>query len=245
MGLVEWVPDFWQWINSNGGGLAGISAVVAAVVAVWALRHTALDSRERTRPVMVGEFRKAENSAGAIDLVVRNIGASVARHVEVDFDPKISLPEDTSQLVTPFLLRRYAEPIAVVAPGQELSNIWFSTDYQGEKDGRGDLPNHEPTPNIVTVTIRYRDADDKRTYCDAYRLDVDVVRMTTYSTASDSIPGRIDGIHKSLAALIEPAKEIAKTARYIRRDEVAEQAERHKSQVAALRERMIRDSDQT
>ncbi|GAA6527958.1 hypothetical protein [Intrasporangium sp. DVR] len=210
------LPDAWEWINSNGVGLSAAATVLTAAVAMVALRQAANDSRARSRPMLVAEFRRAENSHSVIDLVVRNAGPSVARNVKVTFDPSPIVPPDTSTLVTPFLIKRYADVIPTLGPGQQLTNIWYTGDEQG---------NREPTPDEVTVTLTYRGTGRQR-YRDEFPLHVDIVRMTTYSTSTDSIPGRIDGIHKSLQTLAQAAGPVVKAANYLRRDEVAAEQER-------------------
>lgn len=244
MGLVEWVPGVWDWINDNGGGLGAVSAIATAVVAIIALQNTAQDSRDRARPMVLAELRPAADSHDVIMLVVRNAGPSVARDVSVGFDPEITLPEDTSQLVTPFLLRRYERPIPSLAPGQELLNVWFDTDHSKDPDERGSLPNAEPIPDVATVQVAYR-GTGRRLYTDTFRLDVDVIRMMTFATSSDSVPGRLTSIHRSLLSLSASGNEIALAARYLRRGEIEAQTARRESQTARLREQMIRKSDQT
>lgn len=84
----------WEWLKLNGAGLSALAAVVTAAIAVVALGHTASDSRDRSRPMMVAEFQLAVNNGAAIDLVVRNAGPSIARDVTVTFDPRLVVPDD-------------------------------------------------------------------------------------------------------------------------------------------------------
>lgn len=113
-------PQIWRWINESGAGLSGMAAIVTAAIAVIALRQTSQDSRDRSRPVVIAEFQQARDSTSAIDLVVRNFGASVARDLEVSFEPQLAVPDTGGPFVTPFLIKRYADPIPVIAPGQDL-----------------------------------------------------------------------------------------------------------------------------
>jgi hypothetical protein len=62
----------WEWLSDNSGGVTALATLVTALVAAAALGRSAIDSRERSRPMMVAEFRKAEHSNRTIDLVIYN-----------------------------------------------------------------------------------------------------------------------------------------------------------------------------
>ena len=210
---------FWQWLNSNGAGLSAAVAVLTAAVAIVALALTSRDSRERSRPVMLAEFRTAEHSDSTIDLVVRNAGPSVACDVVVTFDPLPVIPEQGGPYLTTFLLQRYSRLVPTVGPGQEFTNIWWSGEVRGSS---AELVNGEPTPDAVTVTITYR-GGRSRPYTDSYKLHVDIVKMQTFSVDSTSFPGQMNSIVKSLQKVDGALERVAKAADYSRRDQVAEQ----------------------
>ena len=195
----------WQWINDNGSGLSAIAAISTGVVAIIALRSAAMDSRERTRPYVVAEFRRAENSHSAIDLVIRNTGQSVARDVRVAFSPSFEVPDVGGPYMTSYLLQRYATPIPTLGPGQELSNIWFSG---RSVPGSNEMANHEPTPDLVTVTVTYRSTHS--THQDVFPLHVDLIRLTTFSTSSTSLVGRLKTIDQSLDGARKALQQIAR-----------------------------------
>lgn len=150
---MNWAP-VWSWIGTNSSVVSASATVATAAIAIAALLSAARDSRERSRPMVLAEFRRAENSDSAIDLVVRNAGPSVAREVQVSFEPEPVLPQDSSGLVTPYLLKRYQGPIPSLSPGKELHNIWFSGAVH--PDGGNELHNTEPTSDEVTVRLTYR-----------------------------------------------------------------------------------------
>lgn len=197
----------WEWLNVNGAGMSALAAVVTALIAIVALSQTARDSRERSRPMMVAEFQLAANNDSAVDFVVRNAGPSIARSVEVTFTPALVVPDDGDRYVTPSLIRRYAAVIDTFAPGQEFRNVWWS----GRDKGGPDLQNHEPTPDEVEVTITYRGIG-RQIYRESFRLHVNSILMTTRSTSSTSVPGRLAGIHKSLDTIAAASKQIAQLA---------------------------------
>lgn len=213
----------WAWMQANSAGVSALATAATAVIAIMALVSAAQDSRARSRPMVLAEFRRAVNSDSAIDLVVRNAGPSVARDLRVTFDPEPVLPSDSSRLVTPYLLQRYRTSIPSLSPGQELSNIWFSG--RAVPGGGNELQNGEPTSDEVVVTVSYRGVR-RRAYRETFPLHVDLVRMTTYSTSSTSLPGRLTTIDKSLKTMNDSFREVARAARWSRRDEIAaEEAE--------------------
>lgn len=220
----------WEWLNDNNGGVTALATMVTALVAAAALRRSAVDSRERSRPMMVAEFRLAEHSEDTIDLVVYNAGQSLARDVKVTFDPMPELPSDTTGLLAPYLLLRYAEPIPTLAPGQQLTNVW----YFG-KPKKAD-ENDEPTPDEVTVNIEYKGPGKWKRYLDRFPLHVDIVRMTTYAIDSESFPGRLESIDKSLKTLAGHGNEVALAARYVRREEIQAAREARRALAAKARQ---------
>lgn len=57
--------------------------------AIATLRALRVDSRDRTRPVVGVELLPIVLSRGTCELVIQNIGASVAKNILVTFDPPI------------------------------------------------------------------------------------------------------------------------------------------------------------
>jgi len=182
---LEWVEDLGSWWTTGraatlAAGIGATSAVVAAFNVRRTLRQSRRDSKARSRPLVVAELRDHPYADATQLLIVRNYGQSVARNVFVTFEPPIPDPEDPSESVTPFLKRRYAKPIAVVAPGVELDNIYFS----GRHGDRGAWINAEPKPDETVVTIAYEDDNGNR-YSDDFPIDVHLIRNRTYTVSSN------------------------------------------------------------
>lgn len=155
--------------------------------------------------MVAAELQDVPYVRGTQRLVIRNCGPTIARNVNVTFDPEIPDPEprDTEQSLTPFLKRRYAQPIAAITPGMELDNLW----YVGVPEGNG-FRNVEPTPDQVTVHLSY-DAPDGTRYDDAFPLDVDVIRKRTYSTSSTSPEAQAKEALKLLKAIQRSLADLA------------------------------------
>ena len=124
------IGDGWSWFNTaRVAAIAAVGAAAAAVggavAATRSFRQTRRDSRAKSRPMVAAELAAAAHVNGYQMLVVRNHGPSIARDVQVTFDPPIAMPENPAGLGTPFLLQRYAAPIPVMVPGRELDNLYF------------------------------------------------------------------------------------------------------------------------
>lgn len=121
-------------------------------------------------------------SHGVTYLVIANVGQSVARNVEITFDPALpnyeKTPDGQPGVVAPILGRRFARPIGILAPGQRLKNIYshLAVGVEG---------NIEPVPEKFTVNVRYTD-DRARSYQDSFPLDQGLIGLETQSNPSDT-----------------------------------------------------------
>lgn len=200
----DWLGDFFDWwttqrVSATAAVVATAAGVTAATSGVRTLRQNRRDSKSRSRPMVAAELREVPYVKGTQILVVRNYGPSIARKVRVRFDPEIPDPADPSTSVTPFLKRRYANPIPVLTPGMELDNVYFS----GEAEG-GSWVNREPTPEQVTVTITYEnDAGDE--FTDEFPLDTNLIRNRTYTESSGSPDAQMKVLAKSAKTLADLA----------------------------------------
>jgi hypothetical protein len=186
----------------ESGTLSAAAACVGATAAAWAalngsrtLRRVRDDSRERSRPFVVAKLRDVPYADATQSLVVQNVGASVARDLRVTFEPPIADPagSDGNAELARYLLRRYERPISVLAPGDELDNLYYS----GEP-GHPGYENDLGFPETVTVRVAY-EGPDKHRYEDRFPLDVGLIRHRTY-TAS---PGSPDEVAKRTAKAVE------------------------------------------
>jgi hypothetical protein len=200
------------WVTAGAACATAVVALVATGIARRQLQHVRTDSRERSRPMMAAELRRAPHVRGTQLLVVRNYGSSIARNVVVTFDPPIPdpAPERAARSVSPFISRRYAHTIPVITPGMELSNIWFSGVL-----GEAGYENVEPTPEQFTVTFTYR-GPDGHSYEDAFPLDTDLIGTETDVTSSDSPENQVKEGVKSLAAIAGTLTQVSRTLNSLR-----------------------------
>lgn len=184
--------DAATWVQTVGSVVVALSALVTGIVAVATLRQTAADSRDRSRPMVVASFEGAELNPNAIDLVVANRGRTVATQVNVAFSPALPVPAE-GDFLTECLSERYATTLPTLVPDHQLRNLWWS----GKPVRHGDLENSLATPDEVVVSVRYRGPDGSD-YRDEFPLTVRSVSLTTYSVSSESVPGRLTSIARSL-----------------------------------------------
>ncbi|MGF1652947.1 MAG: hypothetical protein ACFCUP_06470 [Actinomycetales bacterium] len=157
-------------ITALGTAAMAIAIIITAAIARGTLRASRDDSRSRARPIIVAELRRELLSHGAILLVLKNLGLSVASEVSVTFDP--GPPDDLSSLPNSYMMKwvyeRYATPITTWAPGWTLSNV--------VRAGEDKL-------NPMTVHVSYKGPDNFK-YRDSYYLHPDHILKETSSTPS-------------------------------------------------------------
>lgn len=174
----EWVCAAWDWVNDYGAAIGAVATVLAVIVAIASLAAAAKDNRARSRPMVIAEFRRARRNDRAIDLVVRNVGPSLATHLKVEFEPPISAveaPTTTAHLIA----LRYALPNLILGPNQELKNLWWSS----RPGPNGTVINSEPTPATVKVDVSYKGTRWRR-YRDTFEMNINSIKYETESISS-------------------------------------------------------------
>lgn len=171
--LSSYTPDqltaFWTAVT-------GVCAVVTSIVAIASLLAIRADSRDRTRPVVGAELLPIVLSHGTCELVIQNVGASVAKNIRVEFDPPIRAGMGK---IAGYLERRYQEPIPTMGPGRRLTNVY------GHRRGDGTAAFDEDVPLDVAVTIKYEDSHG-RNYQDMYRLTSQTLMNETTTSPSNT-----------------------------------------------------------
>jgi hypothetical protein len=163
-------------ISAFWAGVTGITAVGTGIVAVVSLLSLRRDSRDRSRPVLSAELLPLTLSQGTCELVVQNVGRSVAKNIRLTFEPPIT--EDMG-IIAGYLARRYSHVIPTMGPGRRLTNIYGN--WRG--DGSDELD--ESIPKEVTAIFMYQDSHE-RAYEDRYDLTVQTLRNQTSSFPSST-----------------------------------------------------------
>lgn len=198
-----------NWLNDNGTGISATMAILTALVAIFGIVRTTKDSRERTRPVVAAWLREPPDSDQSIELVIGNIGSTIARKVRVTVDPQIDPGLAKSDRVVAILSRRFARTVEMLGPGQELTNIWWSNHHTGS----GPVQNLHKLPGRFAVILKYEGQPRRllptRKFADRMELDTADIADKTYATSSNSIPGRMKSYDNSLVAIANSLKKLS------------------------------------
>lgn len=163
--------DLAATISAAAAAVSTLLTLAAVLVAVGTLRAARDDSRERSRPVIVAQLQRELLSPGAINLVLRNFGMSVATDVSVRFDPPPSGIDDLPDSdMWKWLYQAYASPIATWAPGWSLTNV--------VRAGHDDI-------EAFTVVLDYS-GPDGTAYRESVNLDPIPILKTTSAAPSDT-----------------------------------------------------------
>ncbi|MGB3910543.1 MAG: hypothetical protein WBL06_08750 [Pseudolysinimonas sp.] len=194
--------NVWTFVTDQSNALVALAAIVTALIAGFALRATARDSQERSRPIVLASFRMAAHNDRAFDLVLHNYGASAASTISVRFDPDFT-EEQKADRLTGILAERYAVPVPLLPPGSEIKNLWWT--WRPGDSGSGGSQNALSTPDQVTVTVTYKGSRIRR-YRETISLDTRWMKTGTESVSSTSNPGRMKTIAEGIRDLAREAR---------------------------------------
>lgn len=137
----------------------GLQLLVLIAAALFGRRqlNEAKELREaQTRPFVVIDL--ASSAQTLFDLVVTNIGSTLARNVRFEFDPPIRSTDDD---LDPNKLKMFREGISTLAPGKEIRTLF----------DQGPTRHKSGLPDIYEVTVTYTDQTGKRSYEEKVDLD--------------------------------------------------------------------------
>lgn len=151
-----------------------VVALLAALYArnQWLLtREQAEDARrailEASRPYVLVTTEASGASQQLFDLVVKNIGQRPALSVSIALDPPPARASETPGHEI-FHAKILKEPIAMIAPGQEMRAFY---DSHIDRHGRDDLP------TVHQVSLRYEDSSGHE-YSETSVLDIEAMKGT-------------------------------------------------------------------
>lgn len=232
--LGDWIwsaaANSWEWVGNQQATLVALAAVVTAIIAIFALRSTAADSRERSRPIVLAFFRLAQHNESAFDLVVRNYGTSSASDISVTFHPPFD-DEARKDHMMNALAQRYDKPVPLMPPGSEITNVWWALDFTAPN---GSGKNRYPAPDDAVMTITYK-GNRRRLYKDKIKLDTNWMKGDTSTVSSASRPG----LQKQNSASLKKIAEEARAARFLLRDLVGSMSESEQPPVHTAEENLI------
>gem|GEM_PF-4045710 len=206
--IWDMVEGFWEWVNRNGSGLGAMAAIITGAIAAVALRQTARDSRERTRPYVLVEYQRIPHVSAALALVVRNTGQSVATDVRVLFND-LGAEADREMSLPNAIKRRYASIFPALSPGQSFSNA--------VRTGSRNEAGVDRLPDQVTATVTYKYG--RKRYTESFVLDCTVYDQEVTTTSSSSPEGRLKEIRDQLKALVRATSGVQDELRSLQPEE--------------------------
>lgn len=114
-------------------------------------------------------------------LVIENVGPSIARNVEVEFEPPLPTHETTpdgQDSLLPFVVNRYAKTILAWPPGQQMRNTFYI--LSDERDDEDRPMNVDNISRDTCVLFKYED-DAGELYSDRFSLDPTLYEGETWS----------------------------------------------------------------
>lgn len=178
--------------------------LVVAVAAAWyakgqwvATRESVEDarraSREATRPYVIVTIEPTATSRTFFDLCVRNIGQRPALDVCIRLDPPPVRADETEGLEIA-KVRMLTEPVAMIAPGQEMRAFY---------DSHRERANAENLPTVHRVFLEYVVSSGHQ-FAEESVLDLDAMRgaMYTEEKTVHHVAKRLEEITKGLEVIL-------------------------------------------
>jgi hypothetical protein len=110
----------------------------------------------QTRPFVVIDL--GSSAPTLFDLVVKNVGPTLARNVRFAFDPPIESSDDD---LDPNKIKMFRDGISTLAPGKEIRTLF----------DQGPVRRKSNLPDTYEVTVTYTDQTSKRRYEEKIDLD--------------------------------------------------------------------------
>jgi hypothetical protein len=131
--------------------------VVAAALFAWSQLTEARGLREdQTRPFVIVDLDSQVRPF--FDLVVKNIGTTMAREVKIRFEPELQSSLDDFD---PGKLKMFNDGISTFPPGKEIRTLFDS----GPQRFNADLP------DVYEVTVTYKDARGRKDFEETMHVD--------------------------------------------------------------------------
>lgn len=166
----------------------GLQLVVLTAAAIFARRQLveAKELREaQTRPFVVIDLDSSVPTV--FDLVVKNIGPTLARDVRFRFSPPIRSTDDD---LDPNKIKMFRDGISTLAPDKEMRALFESGPARHESE----------LPDTYKVTVAYTDQTGKRNYSEKIDLDLGLYweRLTVSRRGLHDIHTQLEKIAKEV-----------------------------------------------
>lgn len=178
-----------NWIDVLQTVFIGAQVLVLIAAAIYArsqLKEAKVLRQEQIRPFVVIDLQGTRKPF--FDLVVKNIGKTMAREVSFEFEPQLKSTMGHANLE----LKMFTQGISTLAPGKQIKTLFEKGPSRFESE----------LPDTYAVTVRYSDQTGKRNFEESMDLDFGLYWNRLSVTLYD-----IHDVHKQLSAI---ADELAK-----------------------------------
>lgn len=179
-------PAEWTALGTVATAVVAVLAACFAGWQVWEIRRT---REEQARPFVVVDVQSSAAGAYLLNLIIENVGTTVAHDVTFHFEPTLHSSQDKYDLSDSVLLR---EGIPTLPPGRRLYAL-FDVAHERMKT---DLPMR------YDVTVNLRDSRRRKQKPQHYTIDLThrygLMRVEEY------------GIHHAAKALPEIERNVKK-----------------------------------
>jgi hypothetical protein len=161
----------------------------AAVFAYRQVREVRLTREDQTRPFVIVDFDLSYPPF--IDLVIKNIGKTMARRVRIQTDPPLASTFDKDRQSEPIAkLRVFTDEIPTMAPDREIRMLFDSFPQRVE----------QKLEDTYRVTVSYA-GERGRSYVDEMILDLGIYENITYIERHT-----IHDVHKQLKRIADEVR---------------------------------------
>lgn len=156
---------FQDWTSTDWTAAAAWATFGVAAAAAWFASRQVLHARdvrnEQSRPFVIVDLDAFSAGGGLIELVIRNVGSTVARNVRITFDKPVmtTIRPDGYDLANDAMFKA---GIPVMPPGKEI-RLFFDAAPARNRSG---------LPATYLATVSVEDFRGKRVEPDLYPLDL-------------------------------------------------------------------------
>ena len=200
--------DFNQIINI----FLAVFTLGTLITAILTIRQTKEFEKERTRPMMQAHLRIPEDFSSSLELVISNVGQTIAHNVTFKFIPdlpELSLEEINASTIgstwnrNPLDMirqRLLGDPIQTWVPSYGITVMFWTPNKNGGSD-----VSVEGIPARSKIEINYTDGYKKPTqYSEVFELNAALLLYTTKpKTPVYRIQKDLQNIHRELKSIRE------------------------------------------
>lgn len=149
-----------EWWTAIGTVATAVIALLAAGFAAWQVAVMRRTREDETRPYVVVDVQPSQADHILVNLVVENIGRTVAQDVKLTFTPTL---ESTLKQLPPIAEAVLVkEGIPMMPPGRRIEALLDRQPDRGESN----------LPQRYDVTVNLKDAHGRRQHPQRYVLDI-------------------------------------------------------------------------